>query len=306
VSFTSSFRCGNIMEKQYKCSKCSKELANRHSLSRHKKKFCKERNSQSYDSVDQPSRCLTAGRDLTNDSYSSAIDVGKANNQIQPRYSQFESHSTGSRKVIANVPEKIQRKDLAEKSTGDGRQHYPDTLNMITARGNTSPDKLKNRLYHLKDTMKVFELNIPSEHGLTNFDLVLYIKQLKVPYFRGVFMRDELPKNSNPIECGIMNLNKSKQIGSHWVCFVRNKKDRIYFDSFGQITPLELQKYLKTKQEFKNNTPIIKRNTDIVQRINTHVCGHLCLVVLTSLMREQLSYQEVLDRLNYGYSQNYW
>ena len=179
-------------------------------------------------------------------------------------------------------------------------------INMITARGNTSPNGLKKRLYHLKDIMKVFELDIPSEHGLTNFDLVLYIEQLKVPYFRGVFMRDELPKNSNPIECGIMNLNKSEQIGSHWVCFVRNKKDRIYFDSFGQITPLELQKYLKTKQEFKNNTSIIKRNTDIVQRVNTHVCGHLCLVVLTSLMREQLNFQEVLDRLNYGYSQNYW
>ena len=41
------------MEKQHKCSKCSKKLASRHSLSRHKKMFCKEQNSQSYDSVDQ-------------------------------------------------------------------------------------------------------------------------------------------------------------------------------------------------------------------------------------------------------------
>ena len=199
-------------------------------------------------------------------------------------------------------------------SVGDGKTLYlskdkysdvSDTeinpINMITARGNTSPNGLKKRLYHLKDIMKVFELDIPSEHGLTNFDLISYIEQLKVPYFRGVFMRDELPKNSNPIECGIMNLNKSEQIGSHWVCFVRNKKDRIYFDSFGQITPLELQKYLKTKQEFKNNTPVIKRNTDIIQKINTNVCGHLCLLVLTSLMREHLSYQEILNHLNDGY-----
>ena len=116
------------MEKQYKCSKCSKELANRHSLSRHKKKFCKERNSQSYDSVDQPSRCLTAGRDLTSDSYSPAIDAGKENNQIQSRYSQFASHFTNTRKAIADAPEKIQRKDLVENNTGDERQHYSDTL----------------------------------------------------------------------------------------------------------------------------------------------------------------------------------
>ena len=119
-------------------------------------------------------------------------------------------------------------------------------------------------------------------------------------------MRDELPSRKHTIECGIMNLNKSNQIGSHWVCFVRDKKDRIYFDSFGQITPIEIQKYLKSKSEFINEKSVIQRNSNIVQRANTHVCGHLCLVVLTSLMREHLSYQEVLNRLNYGYSQNYW
>ena len=154
--------------------------------------------------------------------------------------------------------------------------------------------------------MKVFELDIPADQGLTNFDLISYIEKLKVPYFRGVFMRDELPSRKHTIECGIMNLNKSNQIGSHWVCFVRGKKDRIYFDSFGQITPIEIQKYLKSKSEFDNEKSVIQRNSNIVQRANTHVCGHLCLVVLTSLMREHLSYQEVLDRLDYGYSQNYW
>ena len=40
---------------------------------------------------------------------------------------------------------------------------------------------------------------------------------------------------------------------------------------------------------------VIQRNTDIVQSSNSHVCGHLCLVVLKSLLPEQLPYQEVLD-----------
>ena len=48
---------------------------------------------------------------------------------------------------------------------------------------------------------------------------------------------------------------------------------------------------------------VIQRNTDIIQRVNTHVCGHLCLFVLTSLMREHLSFQEVLNQLNDGYTQ---
>ena len=63
--------------------------------------------------------------------------------------------------------------------------------------------------------MKVYELDISPEPGLKNFDLISYIEQLKVPYFRGVFMRDELPNRKHVIECGIMNLNKSDQIGSH-------------------------------------------------------------------------------------------
>ena len=154
--------------------------------------------------------------------------------------------------------------------------------------------------------MQVFELDIPSDRGLTNFDLISYIEKLGVPYFRGVFMRDELPKTKHLVGCAIMNFNKSNEIGSHWVCFVRNHNIRIYFDSFGQITPIEVQKYLKSSSEFKNEKSVIQRNSDIVQRPNTHVCGHLCLVVLTSLMREHLSYQEVLDILNDGYSRNYW
>ena len=119
-------------------------------------------------------------------------------------------------------------------------------------------------------------------------------------------MRDELPKVGRQIECGVVNLNRSDEMGSHWVCYVRNQNDRIYFDSFGQITPLELQEYLKTPKEFNTNKAVIQRNSDVVQRPNSHVCGHLCLVVLTSLMREHLSYQNILDSLNDGYSQGYW
>ena len=51
-------------------------------------------------------------------------------------------------------------------------------------------------------------------------------------------------------ECGIMNFNTSKQEGSHWVCYSIDKHKCIYFDSFGQVTPIELQKYLKTKSEW--------------------------------------------------------
>ena len=41
--------------------------------------------------------------------------------------------------------------------------------------------------------------------------------------------------------------------------------DRIYFDSYGQITPVEIQRYLKINSEFDHRKEVIPRNTDIVQ-----------------------------------------
>ena len=84
------------------------------------------------------------------------------------------------------------------------------------------------------------------------------------------------------------------------------QKTRIYFDSFSQITPIEVQKYLKTKKEFEGEKAVIQRNTDIAQHLNTHVCGHLCLFVLMSLMREHLTFQVVLNQLNDGYTRGDW
>ena len=95
----------------------------------------------------------------------------------------------------------------------------------------------------------------------------------------------------------------SEQRGTHWLCYFKDgMNERIYFDSFGQVTLNELQKYLKTAKDYATGKAVIQRNTDIVQRVNSHVCGHLCLFVLTSLMREHLSFQDVLNQLNDGYT----
>jgi hypothetical protein len=121
--------------------------------------------------------------------------------------------------------------------------------------------------------------------GLSNFDILKIVRHLKIPDFRGVYMRDELPSSPRKKESGIVNLNTSKQRGSHWVAYYKDGAKRIYFDSFGQITPLEIQKYLKTKKEFEEKDSVIKRNTDIVQKPNTNICGHLCIYVLDNLSK---------------------
>ena len=115
-------------------------------------------------------------------------------------------------------------------------------------------------------------------------------------------MKDTLPAKPRKIECGIVNLNTSNQVGSHWVCYAKIDKSRMYFYSFGQDVLAEIMEYLKSVREFRNEIPVIARNTDVVQSINTHVCGHLCLFVLASLMREHQPYQKVLNTLQNGYS----
>lgn len=136
--------------------------------------------------------------------------------------------------------------------------------------------------------------------ALTNFDIQRYVQQTHLPNFRGVFMRDTLPSGGpRQTECGIVNLNTSQQSGSHWVCYFKSDDQHhriIYFDSFGQITPIEIQKYLKTKEEFDKKTGVIQRNTDIVQSINSSVCGHLCLNVLDALTKG-LSFQHTINIL---------
>ena len=155
--------------------------------------------------------------------------------------------------------------------------------------------------------MKVYGINISDDRGLTNIELYRYARELNIDDFRGVFMRDTLPRIAHQKECGIVNFNTSEQTGSHWICYFKDgMNQRIYFDSFGQVTLEEIQKYLKTKKEYETGKAVIQRNTDIVQRINTHVCGHLCLFVLTSLTREHLTFQDVLNQLNDGYTQGDW
>ena len=73
-----------------------------------------------------------------------------------------------------------------------------------------------------------------------------YAKNLKIPNYIGCYMIDLLPNAPRKNECGILNLQPSSQIGSHWTCWFKNGTERIYFDSFGEAPPPEIEIYLKT------------------------------------------------------------
>ena len=120
-------------------------------------------------------------------------------------------------------------------------------------------------------------------------------------------MRDTLPQYPFNVESDIVNLNTSSQHGSHWVCNYRSKNERVYFDLYEQITPVGIQRYLKTGSEFDRGKEVIQRKTDIVQAENTPVCGHLCLFVLKSLTNGD-EIQSILNHMQHygGYPKGDW
>ena len=83
---------------------------------------------------------------------------------------------------------------------------------------------------------------------MSDKDLLRFVNSLKIPNFRGVKMRDELPLKPHDAECGILNLNTHDQEGSHWTCWYKNGNERLYFDSFGELPPIEILRYLKSSQ----------------------------------------------------------
>jgi hypothetical protein len=64
--------------------------------------------------------------------------------------------------------------------------------------------------------------NIP----LTDVQIIDVINLLKIPHFRGVFCRDELPHKVNTNECGIINLDESRGMGTHSCCWFKRGREK--------------------------------------------------------------------------------
>lgn len=124
----------------------------------------------------------------------------------------------------------------------------------------------------LNKARKLVVPNVP----LSNEELKHYASCLGIPFFRGVFMRNELPNSMWKLETGIVNLDDTKGLGTHWVCYKRCMDTVYYFDSFGNLPPpIELIQYF-------GNVPQIVFNYDRKQSEHSSVCGHLCLEFLAT------------------------
>ena len=110
---------------------------------------------------------------------------------------------------------------------------------------------------------------------LSNFDLINWVKYLGIKHFRGVFSRDDLPKQIKNKECGIVNLDSKIGKGTHWVAY-RNIDNKLceYFDSFGLIMPSAVRIYMSTSGKQ------LEYSGDEIQERDSVLCGYWCLYYL--------------------------
>ena len=79
-----------------------------------------------------------------------------------------------------------------------------------------------------------------------------WVKKHGIKRFRGIYSRDNLPKQMKNNECGIINLDSQIGSGTHWIAYRNGNQYVEYFDSFGLKMPEEVKTYLAT-----DNKPIV-------------------------------------------------
>lgn len=98
--------------------------------------------------------------------------------------------------------------------------------------------------------------------------------------FLGVFSIDKLPPIYYKPAALVVNLDKSSEPGSHWVCMYFYSKEKCdFFDSYGRKPSKKLLKYIF------QHARIIQYNGKCIQSFFTSTCGQLCVYFLVWRVR---------------------
>ena len=126
----------------------------------------------------------------------------------------------------------------------------------------------------------------------TNYDLKNIADDLGIEI--KVLMRDELNKiNKTKKDYIIMNLETSKDNGSHWVSL--SKFHNIYFDPYGILPTKEVYNYFNTSSNNKIKDKL-KYNKIQLQK-EGELCGQLSLYVLYCL-HQGLKFEYIISSMH--------
>ena len=105
-------------------------------------------------------------------------------------------------------------------------------------------------------------------------DLIALSRDIGLKNDPVVVMSDKLvgvPGNTKNV---IINMAKTGSPGTHWVCFHNDKGIVSYFDSFGIIPIIEVDRFAKRHKK------IVYYNTEQLQDIRSGFCGENCILFL--------------------------
>lgn len=121
---------------------------------------------------------------------------------------------------------------------------------------------------------------------MTNVDLEEKAVRLHIPLV-GVFSKDKLPI-TNKDGGYIINLQDSDDgPGTHWTAFYVEGSSKVYFDSFGVIPPLSVQRFLRNKYVY---------STKHIQNIQSEICGYYVLYFIWFMWNHRNRIKDVRKR----------
>jgi hypothetical protein len=96
--------------------------------------------------------------------------------------------------------------------------------------------------------------------------------------FKGVFPSDKIPKLNDLAPYAILNLDTSKEPGSHWIAIAKypHENKTIMYDSFGRSD----KKIIPTLKNSHNGIIYDADSTDVEQKLLETNCGARCLAFL--------------------------
>lgn len=130
---------------------------------------------------------------------------------------------------------------------------------------------------------------LPRKKALSNLDIHRIAIKHKIPYWRGVYMRNELPSVPWANESTIINLGSSQTEGSHWCGLkirTKNKQKIVYYyDSYGDLPPV------KEIVDYVSPYPILYNFCR--EQVLSFECGHLCIEFLLNRNPERSYYFKI-------------
>ena len=134
-------------------------------------------------------------------------------------------------------------------------------------------EKVANALYRKIMTRIV----IPEIGNETTYSSDLEKAGVKIlgSKFKGVFPSDKIPKLNDLKSYAVLNLDSSKEAGSHWVAVAYENGKTYFYDSFGR----KGSKIIPTLFH-SGNGRIINTDLDAEQKIEETNCGARCIAWL--------------------------